>query len=1641
MAGPLDVGAVVVTYRLNQDKSSFAAYKAAMADVIAQASAAEKAATINYTISQKGGKRLTDFTSELKAATTQVEKATAAFADAKFRWSFQRKDAKNSPSLTTFTKQLESVTPALRDAKAAFRSGTSFRYSFSGSGRSESNLNEFAKKLQAATAAALEAKPVIDGLVLSPEINETAVAALKAALADIKREAIATSRALGAIGLGAIGTGAPSNAPTTRSSRAGSKERERLARAQAEALAAFNHQYRQGAWAFGAENLSLRTPSMPPAPASIRDRKISRQTPHFETFGRQLQGVPNRDVQRMWDKEAAAAMRAAAAADDAGRRIARASTKAMDMSLPAHIRSLGPMLDTTSRGMRQLASETVKASDAWKKSVFGSQFGGQVKDEFQKVAAAAESTRRIVERPMAPRADMSRFDRLSMAMDKFQTIAFRFSRDIQAPARFGARMFGIGGAAIGAPLIAAGAAAARFEDELIKVETISGATARQMENLRTSALQLATEGRRSATELAQAQGELIRGGMSAADVYGGGLKTALSLSTVGQLEMADAALATANAMNLFGISGKNSAKIANMFAGAANKTTAGVADFTMALSQGGSAAKLVGMDMESTMAILMSLAEIGVKNSDAGTSFKSALVQATGSLSPRAKRIMDGLGLSLYKANGQIKNAVELTASLEEAMAGLSEQEKITALTQIFGSDGFRTAIAMLEVGTKRMREFMNVGNEVNSDKQAKKMNRGILAQLENLKATVGAIAIEAFRPLEPELGKLIRGLKKTLLNLQPAINSFVKDIAQIFSGEGDLESKWDQFWQRIVKTGIPQKIIDLFAKGIVLLIQKTFQTMWDLFWSGPALTKLLIGGAFATKFMPALFAMGGLINRGMKQVVKMFRPLRLPLEVVPTLATGAGAAGAAGGAGAAMTGVGFIDDMTAARGPGRGRGGRLGRFAKGSAIAGSRVAAAGLISGTSYVAGGLASEATGSDFLGDLLFYGGTGAALGGQLGAFLGPAGALAGAATGALAGGLAAGLKAWFSSPSTDEIIKQFGERFGKNLEQRTRTALERAAKQAADAADKAQKPVLPWMNPNWKPTSRSQGADIAFGREIYKASLELFRKSTKEENVNTLVSRVRKGMYSDAVDKAGDPTRVRRAAVERTLSFVAEQERANKMAKGSYDRAVKQFSTDPKLKAVIASLGLQSIDAALKLGQVNKRLETMETRARRVKNEFRLTTEVVGLTAANAVIRMDALLVELQRKLPKMDPDDRARAERVIQNERKSVTQLPPAASGATIAGAPGASLPVRVHSDEVIMNRDQIDMVGRDRIMSVLSATGAASLRAGGRYAKGGVPAGVSKRAQEAGIADDLHTAGAKKKQQAATPPSQAPGTDKFNDRMQDLQIELIKAQRTKQPDRALKIKDTREDDKRVLKKMLAVVRQRVKELESHLKSKKYGSKTWQRLIKPAYGSALTEQGQLEEQIREIAAIKPDAKKELDEVKAEELLPSEKAVESEEQRYKRELYGTSDITEKKRKELEKDHEKRLIPLLERAYNDIMAAWNKAKGKAKDAIWQRAESIGDELTRIRLSTRTPEKEFTVSPAFQFSEARAELFREFGSNSRPMPVGGQFAGAQAGMAGSGGGARGGTMVTQNITIAQPPPDPHAFSRSLAFEIRGAL
>ena len=252
---------------------------------------------------------------------------------------------------------------------------------------------------------------------------------------------------------------------------------------------------------------------------------------------------------------------------------------------------------------------------------------------------------------------------------------------------------------------------ADFDQAMSNVQAATHESAANMDQLREAAIQAGADTAFSASEAAGAIEELAKAGVSTADILNGGLKGSLDLAAAGGLGVADAAGIASVALTQFKLNGSDVGHVADLLAAGAGKAMGDVSDLGMALKQAGLVASQTGLSIEETTGALSAFAAAGLLGSDAGTSFKTMLLNMTPQ-SKQAAKVMEELGIHAYDAQGQFVGLAAYAGQLHDSLSKLTAEDRQAALKKMFGQDAIRAASILYEQGAQGIQEWIDKVND-----------------------------------------------------------------------------------------------------------------------------------------------------------------------------------------------------------------------------------------------------------------------------------------------------------------------------------------------------------------------------------------------------------------------------------------------------------------------------------------------------------------------------------------------------------------------------------------------------------------------------------------------------------------------------------------------------------------------------------------------------------------------------------------------------------------------------------------------------------------------------------------------------------------------------------------------------------------
>lgn len=326
-----------------------------------------------------------------------------------------------------------------------------------------------------------------------------------------------------------------------------------------------------------------------------------------------------------------------------------------------------------------------------------------------------------------------------------------------------AKLTGVQKASLGltAGFAAVGAAsikmASGFEKDMDNVSASLQATEKDSAALRKEALALGKDTSKSAGEAAKAFQELAEGGRTAAQIIGGEGRAAVALAEAANYDLAASAEYVATTLDAWKASQLSTNEVVNRSAGVALVSKFGVEDLAGAVSQAGGVAAAMGVSFADMSTAVAATASSFASGSDAGTSFKTFLLNLDGT-TEKAKGVIKEYGLEFRNATGELKPMSEIVAELNAKIGTLGEAQQVAALKTIFGNDAYRTAAGLMAMTGGEFTALSQKMANTNAADIAKERMGNLSGQIEELKGSLETAGIAIGSKALPALTGLTQG-------------------------------------------------------------------------------------------------------------------------------------------------------------------------------------------------------------------------------------------------------------------------------------------------------------------------------------------------------------------------------------------------------------------------------------------------------------------------------------------------------------------------------------------------------------------------------------------------------------------------------------------------------------------------------------------------------------------------------------------------------------------------------------------------------------------------------------------------------------------------------------------------------------------
>lgn len=336
--------------------------------------------------------------------------------------------------------------------------------------------------------------------------------------------------------------------------------------------------------------------------------------------------------------------------------------------------------------------------------------------------------------------------------------------------------------------------AADFEKQMSAVGAVSQATAADMAILEQTAKKYGATTAFSATEAGQGMEFLSRAGFSVREQVAA-LGPVLNAASADGIDLATSADIISNTLKGIGLPATEAARAVDVLALASAKTNTNMTELGEAMRYASPQAKTLGIDLETTTAILGAAADAGLKGSIGGSSFTQALIKLSKPTKEGAA-LLEKFHISMTKTKTGGLDMVDVFKQIHSNVQGVGDvMERARIIEELFGVRGMK-AFTSVETAIDTGKIDTLVGQLQDAHGAAERM---AATRLDNFTGSVTLLksAIEGFS-LETA-GKFLDVAKESIQGYTQGISDVVLVLQELNSEQGLTEKTATEMGPTIV--------------------------------------------------------------------------------------------------------------------------------------------------------------------------------------------------------------------------------------------------------------------------------------------------------------------------------------------------------------------------------------------------------------------------------------------------------------------------------------------------------------------------------------------------------------------------------------------------------------------------------------------------------------------------------------------------------------------------------------------------------------------------------------------------------------------------------------------------------------------------
>ena len=338
---------------------------------------------------------------------------------------------------------------------------------------------------------------------------------------------------------------------------------------------------------------------------------------------------------------------------------------------------------------------------------------------------------------------------------------------------------------------------ATFEAQMSKVQAISGATAEETQTLTEKAREMGRETKYSATEAGEAFEYMALAGWKTEDMTSA-IAPILNLAAASAMDLGQASDIVTDYLTAFGLSAQDAGMFADQMAYAMSHSNTTTEALGEAYKNCAATAASMGYSVEETTAVLMTMANAGVKGGEAGTALNAIMTRLATDTKGCATELSK-YGVEVYDAKGNMNSLASILTGVQGVWNNLTDEQQANLAKTIAGTNQYSALQTIMnglsDEAIASGQSFQDYAEQLQNcsgtaDEMAATMQDNLMGQLTSLKSKLedaGITIANALLPFMKELVSKITEVVDWFSSLDEGQQRMILKIAGIVAAAGPL--------------------------------------------------------------------------------------------------------------------------------------------------------------------------------------------------------------------------------------------------------------------------------------------------------------------------------------------------------------------------------------------------------------------------------------------------------------------------------------------------------------------------------------------------------------------------------------------------------------------------------------------------------------------------------------------------------------------------------------------------------------------------------------------------------------------------------------------------------------------------------------